>query len=205
MPVAMSVVLEDESELLKNLQRLSGFNEVAGPHIEKAMRVATRIGEQKVISELVALANQNRAAMTSEVGGDFEPLAPVNPKTPASRIQGFVQVNGGMDVTGVIGDRNKKYLRLTEGGRGPGKHPPAKVLQDWAERVLGVVPAPVRRTKKGREIRDVSVGKALAHAIAQKGIKGSPVMEKSEAAIHRHVVDLFEAELVKIAAELGFK
>ncbi len=201
----MSVVLEDESELLRNMQKLAGFNEVAGPHIEKAMRIATKMGEQKVISELVALANENRSAMTSEIGGDFTPLAPVNPKTPSGKIQGFVQVDGPMDVTGVVGDRSKKYLRMTEAGRGPGKHPPARALQDWAERVLGVVPAPVRVTKKGREIRDVSVGRALSKAIAEKGVRGSPVMAKSEEAVRAHVMGLFEAELLKIAAELGFK
>lgn len=202
MAISMSVVADEAT--MENLARLAQFDEIAGPHLEAAMTRAVAIGKTKVISELVAAAESNRSAMASELGGDMQPLAPVNPKVPSFRITGTVARAGATDIVGIVGDVNKKYMRLTEGGRGPGKHPPAKALQDWAEKVLGVTPEPPRVTKKGRVIRDLSAGRAIAHAIAEKGIKGSPVMEKSGEAVERHVMELFEIELKKIAAELGF-
>jgi hypothetical protein len=205
MPGLVSVTLDENSELLRNLEKFANFDQIAGTHFESAMRVAVSMGKQKVIAELVAVANQNRSAMVSEVGGDFTPLAPVSAKTPGNRISGMVSVQGPLNIVGIIGDIKKTYLRLTEGGRGPGRRPPAAKLQDWAERTLGVVPAPPRVTKKGRVIRDVSVGRALSDAIAKKGIKPSPVMEKSAREIEKHVMGLFEKELLKIAAELGYK
>lgn len=205
MPGIMSVVIDEQGELLKHLERLAGFEQVAGPHFEAAMRTAVAMGKSKVISELKDIAEANRSAMAGELDGNMQPLAPVNPKVPGFRIAGLVATQGPMNVIGIVGDVNKKYLRLTEAGRGPGKHPPARALQDWAEKVLGVTPGPSRTTKKGRVIRDLSAGRAIAHAIAARGIKGSPVMEKSGEAVEKHILQLFEAELRKIAAELGFK
>lgn len=210
MPGFMSVVIEEENKgQLEAMSKLANFDEIASPRFESAMRVAVVMGKRKVIAELQAIAELNRSAMISGLGGDMQPLAPVNPKVPSMRISDLVVAHGAMDITGIIGDPTKKYLRLTEGGRGPGRHPPARKLQDWAENVLGVQPGPGRIIKsgkrKGQHVRDVSAGRAIAHAIAERGIKGSPVMEKSGEAVEKHVMQLFEVELRKIAAELGYK
>ena len=49
------------------------------------------------------------------------------------------------------------------------------------------------------------MGRALAHAIAQRGVKGHPIIKDVVAAIQRPVDDEFMQALNKIAAELGFK
>lgn len=210
MPGMMSVVIEEENKgQLDAMSKLANFDAIAGPHLLSAMNVAVAIGKRKVISELQTIAESNRSAMISGLGGDMQPLAPVNPKVPSIRITSIVQSQGAMNIIGIVGDINKKYLRLTEGGRGPGRHPPAAKLQTWAENVLGVQPGPGRIIKsgkrKGQHVRDLTAGRAIAHAIAQKGIKGSPVMVESGESVEKHIMQLFEVELKKIAAELGYK
>lgn len=210
MPGIVSVVIEEQNQgQLEKLSRLADFDRIAQPLMVDAMFTTMAIGKGKVISELRSVAEANRGAMISQLGGDIIPLAPVNPKIPQMRISSLVAGQGGMNVMGIIGDANKKYLRLTQDGRGPGKHPPVSKLQDWAENVLGVQPVPGKVIKsgkrKGQVRRDVSAGRAISHAIAQKGIKGSPVIEKSEEAVQKHILQLFDGVLKKIAEELGFK
>jgi hypothetical protein len=204
MPGSLVDITIDQN-MLKQLENLAGFDRVATPHLAQAMRVAVAIGERKTIAELRTVAQEQRGMMASEVGGNFEPLAPINPSIAENRIHGISETHGLMDVVGIVGDSTGKYLRMAESGRGPGKHPPAAVMQDWAERNLGVTPAPSRMTKKGKIIRDVSVGRALAHAIAQKGVKGRPIIKDVIAAINNPVNEQFQAALLRIAAELGFK
>lgn len=199
------VSVEIDQTTIKQLEKLAGFDTVATKHFAQAMKVAVAIGTSKTIAELRTVANDQRGVMAGEVGGNFEPLAPINPRIAENRIKGISEVHGTMDIVGIVGDTTGKYLRMAESGRGPGKHPPAVVMQDWAERNLGVTPAPSRATKKGKIIRDVSVGRALAHAIAQRGVKGHPIIKDVVAAIQRPVDDEFMQALNKIAAELGFK
>lgn len=208
MPGVMTVVIEDKGEY-EQLSRLKDFDAIATPRFENAMQAAVAMGKRKVISELQAIAESNRSAMISSLGPDMTALAPVNPKTPSFRITSLVQNQGAMNIIGIVGDINKRYLRLTENGRGPGRRPPARKLQDWAESVLGVEPAPGRVIKsgkrKGQTVRDMTAGRALSSAIAARGVQGSPVMEKSGEAVEKHILALFDTELKKVAAELGYK
>lgn len=201
------VSIELEKMDTESLARLAGFDEVAGRQFVSAMAVVVAIGAKKTIADIREIANVQRDQMAGEVGGDFTPLAPIDANIAANRIKGAYESHGTMDIVGIVGDTSPgaRYLRLVEKGRGPGGHPPAAKLQDWAERVLGVQPAAPRVTKKGKAIRDVSVGRALAHAIAQKGVKGHALLELVAAAIEGPVNAQFEAALVRIAGELGFK
>lgn len=201
----VSVTVEEHG-LREQLERLAGFDQAANRRFQGAMYHAVAAMKQELVSDLVTLAEQNRGEMAGGVGSDITPLAPVNPGAPQRMIGTAVAVNGPGDVIGVVGSHSKKnYMQLVEEGRPSGKHPPAARLQDWAEKVLGVTPAPPRRTKKGREIRDVSVGRALAHAIAQKGIRGTPTKEKTLARTKGKIEGIFEKALLEIAADLGFK
>lgn len=208
MPGMMTVVLEENGQM-EDLSKLANFDAIASSHFEHAMGAAVAMGKSKVIAELRAAAESNRSAMISEFGADMQPLAPVNVKIPNFRITGLVATQGAMNIVGIVGDVNKQYLRLTENGRGPGKHPPSAALQDWAESVLGMTPAPSRVVKsgknKGQVKRDVSAGRTISTAIARRGVKGTPVMVESGEAVEKHVIELFEAELNKVAAELGYK
>lgn len=205
----ISVAVE-ESGIREQLERLAGFDQAATVEFTGAMHHAVNATKQQLVSDLVTMAEANRGEMRSSLGSNIVPLAPVNPESPQRMIGVAVAVNGPADVIGVVGSHSKKnYMQLVEEGRPAGKHPPAARLQAWAEAVLGVQPGPSRTVKsgknKGQVRKDVSVGRAIAHAIATKGIRPSPTKEKSLAEVKGKVDQIFGQALAGIARRLGFK
>lgn len=197
---------------LKQLEMLQGFDSVATQEFKGAMMHAVNIGKQVTVSDMVSLAEANRAAMRGSLGSGIEPLAPVNPASPGRNLDVTVAVNGPGDVIGVIGPHSgtaQMYIRTTQQGRAPGRIPGSRKLEVWAENVLGVVPKPPKVTKRGKNAGksrpDNSAGRAIAIAIGQKGIRPSPSFEKSLLKAKARIDAVFAESLVKIAAKLGFK
>ena len=202
----------DETDLLQQLKMLQGFDAVATEEFKGAMQHAVNIAKQVEIEDMVSLAQQNQATMRGQIGSTFTPLAPVNPRSPASNLSTTVVVNGPADVIGVVGPHTglgQAYIKLTQEGRPAGKAPPVGPLQGWAERVLGVVPGPDKVTKRGKnkgKVRhDRSAGNALAKAIRAQGIRPSPSLEKSLERMKARVETVFAETLPRIASKLGFK
>lgn len=190
--VKVDVEIHGVNEQLQNLEDLDGR---ATGHITTAMRATVAIGKQQWIKDLSAVAQANLSAMISGLGGNVQALAPANPATPKKVISTDVTVSGPMDVTGKIYSLSKRYIRMGEVGRGPGKHPPVRALTGWAENVMGI-PA-------GKESK--AVGRELSHAIAKYGVKPTPVTADTAGKIQEKAMPEFQRAGEKIVNDLAVK
>lgn len=190
------VVFEIESKgLEEQIQKLARVDEFANRHLVSAMGAAVAIGKDKWIKNLTSAAGKNLSSMVSGIGSGIEPLAPANPSTPRKIIRNKVLNQGAFDVIGVVEPSSKRYVRMGEVGRGPGKHPPIRAMQNWAENVMGVA--------AGKESKKIA--RELSHAIAQRGVKPTPILEETSAEIMGRVNAEFLKAADKITKELEVK
>ena len=82
------------------------------------------------------------------------------------------------------------YAGIIENGRRPGRFPPLKVIEKWAQRRLGLSAKEAKRAAF-----------PIAKAIAKRGLLARKVLERDEPSITQHFFEEIEIELSKAYTE----
>lgn len=188
----MSMELTGITEQIKKLEEM---DHPATQRLYNGMKKIAAIADRKVAADMSALASSNLSAMRGGLSGGLTPLAPANPALPGKMIEHNTYIRGNYDVVGVVKSRSRRYMRMAQQGRGPGKHPPQSQMRKWVAGVLGI--------SGEKEIKQAAA--VVGHAIAMQGVSGTPTLEKSREAIMGVLMEIMKAEMDKLMEELAVK
>lgn len=195
----IDLVVRGLDEQIARINQVEGAGGFATARLMTGMRAAVVVAQNRAAVDMSAVAAENLSSMMGGIGGEMTPLAPANPVTPKRVLTHDVLNKGPMNIEGRVYSKVRRYMATAQSGRGAGKRPPIAAMQKWVENVMGIS----HDEKIGRKSRSRTIARQLAMAIAEKGIRGTPTLPKTLAAVQGKIEDIFMIELDRICAALA--